>query len=201
MLCLQVNVSGVWPCGTLWPSVCFVQKLPVGSWLLSDASPPPAARTVCTQMIHLSRFGFKTAKNIHECKRLKDKMSPLSSLVHLRDIKSSLLWCADLYLVHLLQSGIFYWGNKEHFLQEEILFFVSCDHFLQDKMFLSRHFTQDFSLMGEKQKIVSPHMIKNIVCWKIQNTKYFSRKKLIKNTFSGGNFCWEWAFLNVLGKK
>lgn len=177
MLCLQVNVSGVSPCGTLWPSVCFVQKLPVGSWLLSDASPPPAARTVCTQIIHLSRFGFKTAKNIDECKRLKDKMSPLSSLVHLRNIKSSLLWCADLYLVHLLQSGIFYWGNKKHFLQEEILFFVSCDHFLQDKMFLSRDFTQDFSLMGEKEKIVSPHMIKNIVCWKIQNTKYFSKGK------------------------
>lgn len=123
-------------------------------------------------------LGSKLQKTSTSVKRLKDKMSPLSSLVHLRNIKSSLLWCADLYLVHLLQSGIFYWGNKKHFLQEEILFFVSCDHFLQDKMFLSRHFTQDFSLMGEKQKIVSPHMIKNIVCWKkIQNTKYFSQGK------------------------
>lgn len=35
------------PCGTLWPSVCFLQKLPVCFWWPSDASPPPAARTVC----------------------------------------------------------------------------------------------------------------------------------------------------------
>lgn len=53
-------------------------------------------------------LGSKLQKTSTSVKRLKDKMSPLSSLVHLRDIKSSLLWCADLYLVHLLQSGIFY---------------------------------------------------------------------------------------------
>lgn len=54
--CLQLSNKlmsscSVSPCGTPWPSVCFLHKLPVCSWLLSDASPPPAAHTVCRNTV------------------------------------------------------------------------------------------------------------------------------------------------------
>lgn len=56
-------------------------------------------------------------------------------------------------------------------------------------MFLSRHFTQDFSLMGEKEKIVSPHMIKILSAERYRIENISPKEKINKNRFSGGNFC------------
>lgn len=122
--------SSALPCGTPWPSVCSVRKLPVCSGLLSDASPPPAARTVCTNMmVHIvygtQGIAFSKAvrfrldlEHVLLCRRNGQHLQrtgfkagntlvvPLGSLVHLGHFQLPLLWCAALHVIHTFQPGI-----------------------------------------------------------------------------------------------